>query len=76
MNVAVSKIQEASFFRATKHHLAKRIYPFYRTDFWDADLENFRHICNNWLRDNGHADPLPRDVFEACIEAGVQPRFV
>ncbi|KAK6610112.1 hypothetical protein H4I95_03171 [Botrytis cinerea] len=49
--------------------------PWYRLDFWDADLDIFLVLCNNWLADNNQA-PLPKDIFEACIRAGVQPRFV
>ncbi|ESZ98553.1 hypothetical protein SBOR_1085 [Sclerotinia borealis F-4128] len=76
VNVAVSKIQEVCFFHATENYLVERKAPWHRTDFWDADVEIFRALCNNWLIENRRGAPLEKDVFEACIQAGVQPRFV
>ncbi|KAI9647260.1 hypothetical protein NHQ30_003643 [Ciborinia camelliae] len=76
VQVTVSKAQAECFSNATRDYLADRKEPWYRTDFWDADMEIFRTLCNKWLVDNHQGYPLPRDVFEACIQAGVQPRFV
>ncbi|EMR85672.1 hypothetical protein BcDW1_5671 [Botrytis cinerea BcDW1] len=75
MQVRISEAQIECFSNATTIYLADRKEPWYRLDFWDADLEIFLVLCNNWLADNNQA-PLPKDIFEACIRAGVQPRFV
>ncbi|TEY83158.1 hypothetical protein BOTCAL_0025g00170 [Botryotinia calthae] len=75
MQVRISEAQTECFSNATMIYLADRKEPWYRLDFWDADLEIFLVLCNNWLAHNNQA-PLPRDVFEASIRAGVQPRFV
>ncbi|KAF5874365.1 uncharacterized protein Bfra_004370 [Botrytis fragariae] len=75
MQVRVSGAQVECFSSATRIYLADRKEPWYRLDFWDADLEIFLVLCNNWMADNNQA-PLPRDIFEACIRAGIQPRFV
>ncbi|KAM0156044.1 hypothetical protein ACHAPG_005554 [Botrytis cinerea] len=75
MQVRISEAQTECFSNATTIYLADRKEPWYRLDFWDADLDIFLVLCNNWLADNNQA-PLPKDIFEACIRAGVQPRFV
>ncbi|KAF7872441.1 hypothetical protein EAF04_003362 [Stromatinia cepivora] len=76
VQVNISRAQAECFFNASQIYLVDRKEPWYRLDFWDADVEIFRTLCNNWLADNNRGDPLPRNVFEACIHAGVQPRFV
>ncbi|TGO58654.1 hypothetical protein BOTNAR_0177g00160 [Botryotinia narcissicola] len=75
LQVRTSEAQTECFSNATRIYLADRKEPWYRLDFWDADLEIFLVLCNNWLADNDQA-PLPRNAFEACIQAGIQPRFV
>ncbi|APA05643.1 hypothetical protein sscle_01g004130 [Sclerotinia sclerotiorum 1980 UF-70] len=76
VQVNISRAQAECFFNASVIYLTDRKEPWYRLDFWDADVEIFRTLCNNWLVANNRGDPLPKDIFEACIHARVQPRFV